>query len=415
MSTNDAPRLRWLLRLQSAYVLPLARGIYLFVALASLLAVMGGVLYVLYLLATAAAKPSLAPLPPAFQQSEEGVEAPPREMDLAVVERRLDPPTDVRFYVATGTITAPLAEDTLIGYFQASTPNGLAPFPDGLSILGGRDAELFERVPLDRQQIGLSARPGLVAKIEEALDDIAEKQTRTFEIRVIARDEYGSVSAPTDLSFDLSFGPALPAESADAEPSPEADPSELQKIAREIAQTLEPTVNPAHFAVYRTATETPSRCGARDDDAVFLASYRRAFDNTKSRVTAKNIGAFYAGLCEAWEAVLQREAALQQQAEQERRSARRAAEQARDRVEASNARLLAEHETKVLRARIQTPLTLSVVVGALAVFLSVALVLAFLAIEGHSRALRAAAESLVKLTEQRETKAAPAGEGAQSG
>jgi TctA family transporter len=66
---------------------------------------------------------------------------------------------------------------------------------------------------------------------------------------------------------------------------------------------------------------------------------------------------------------------------------------------AHNNELLRQHESRVSRARTQTAVTLSAVGGALTLFLSVALVLAFLAIEGHSRAIRTAMESMVRLTE----------------
>lgn len=408
MSDTSKPRRQWFLSIQSSYVLPLARGVYLLIALASLLAVISGIVYLLFLKASVSGEPALEPLPPAYQQSGDGVDMPPRDVDPKVVEQRLDAPSGIRFTVTAGTITAPLREGTVLGHFQANTLNGLAPFPEGISILGGRDAELFDRVRgTGSQLIGLAPRPALLAEIAQTLQGIQEKQTRAFDVRVVARDKYGITSTPADLSFELTFAPPPPSKQAETQVVPPEAATELQKIARDIAKALEPTVNPAHFAVYRAAMETPGRCGARDDDVAFLANYRRTFDNAKPRLTAANIAAFYAGLCDAWKAVLDKEAALRNEAQEQRSLARAAAEQARARVEAGNDQRLAEHAAKVAAAEAQTRLTLSVMGGALGVFLSVSLVLAFLAIEGHSRAMRAAAESMVRLAEQRDAKSSP--------
>ncbi|NEX16817.1 MAG: hypothetical protein C1943_09350 [Halochromatium sp.] len=155
------------------------------------------------------------------------------------------------------------------------------------------------------------------------------------------------------------------------------------------------------------ALEVPGRCGARDDDATFLANYRQAFESVKPRISSTNLDAFYTGLCNAWEAVLQREAAARMQAEQQQRAAYRASEEARAQVKARNRQIALEHQAKVERATEMTTVTLSVIGGALGLFLSVALLLAFLAIEGHSRAMRAAVESMVRLAEQRETGSSP--------
>ena len=399
MKDGDPPKRQWLLRLQSAYVLPLARGIYLLIALACLVTVIGGGLYVLILQASSAGTPAQEPLPPVYQGSSGSSNLPAREIDLAAVERRLTAPGDIAFSVATGTISEPLAEGTLLGFFRAGTPNELAAYPDGISILGGPDAPLFDRVQGERPgAIALTPRPELLAQIESQLASLQAPETRRFELRIIARDQYGITSAPTDISFSLKFAPAASAPAAAAaESAPAPALTEVEKIARDIAQTLEPTVNPAHFAVYRTASEVPGRCGTRNDDQAFLASYRRAFDELRESLTSRNIEAFYQGLCEGWETAGLREAAARQQADQEAREARRIAEEARSRVAQRNAQAMRAHEAKVQSAKAQSALVLSVIGGALAVFLSVALMLAFLAIEGHSRAVRAAVESMARM------------------
>ena len=407
MKESDRSGKRWFLQIQSTYVLPLARGIYLLIALACLLTVIGGVIFAVYLQTSIARQPSTVPVPTPYQGTATVGDTSAPEVDLAVIGNRLEPPTNIRFVVTARTITKPPVEGTVLGHFIADTPNMLAPFPEGVSILGGRDAELFERIRDPAQErIGLAARAALAAEIAEALLDIKEQTSQTFEVRVVARDKYGMTSVPTDLSFALKLGPALaspaaPVPEAQAEPQPE--PTELQTIAREIARIVEPEVNPDHFAAYKTAVKVPGRCGTSDDDETFVSNYRRALEGMRPRLSASNVEAFYAGLCEAWKGVLEREAAERERAEQKQYAARRVADEARARAQAHNAQVLQEHSARVLDAKAQTAVAMSVIGGALAIFLLIALVLAFLAIEGHSRAVRAAMESMVRMTEERKT------------
>jgi hypothetical protein len=405
LKDGDAPNRQWLLRLQSAYVLPLARGIYLIIALACLITVVGGGIYILFLQASTTGAPAQEPLPPTYQGSSTSRGLPAREIDLDAIERRLAVPDNVKFSVTKGPIREPLAEGTILGHFDANTANELAPYPDGISVLGGPDAPLFDRVRgKERGSIALAPRPELLAEIESRLEALQAPEARRFELRVVARDQYGITSAPADISFELKLAPPA-TEPADEAEEAAAEPAltEVQKIARDIAQTLEPTVNPAHFAVYRTASEVPGRCGAEEDDRAFLASYRRAFDRLRASLTTTNVEAFYQGLCDGWKAVLEEQSAARKQAEQQAKEARRAAEAARSRVAQRNAQVLRAHEAEVRNAKAQTAVVLSVIGAALATFLSVALILAFLAIEGHSRAVRAAVESMARMNTAKPT------------
>ncbi len=396
---------RWFLRLQSAFVLPLARGIYLLVALGCLLAIIGGTLYLVFLQTSIASRPTTVAVPPLYQGYGTVVEPSDRTADLAVVRKRFEPPTNVRFQVAPATLTEPPKQGQVLGYFVADTPNGLASYPEGVSVIGGRDAELFERVADGAsKKNGLAARPTLSGQVGEALGDIKLATSRTFEIRVVARDRYGITSAPMDLSFDLKLGPkALASAKPPSEPSaePPAQPTALESVAGEVARTIQREVNADYIAAYRTALKVPDRCGASDSDDAFVSNYRRALEEVRSRLTASNVEAFYAGLCDAWKEVLGHEAAAQERAEQQQRAAQRVAEEARERAQAQNYELERRHAAKVSDARAHTAATLSVIGGALAIFLSVALVLAFLAIEGHSRAVRAAMESMIRMSEER--------------
>jgi hypothetical protein len=105
-------------------------------------------------------------------------------------------------------------------------------------------------------------------------------------------------------------------------------------------------------------------------------------------------------LCEAWKKALQRQADSQERAQQQQRAAQQAADEARYAARTRNDELRQAHEAEVAAAKVQTVVTLSVVGGALAVFLALSLLLAFLAIEGHTRAVRAAMESMVRIAEE---------------
>jgi hypothetical protein len=401
MKERDGPGRRWFYLLQSMYVLPIARGIYLLIALASLLAVIGGSVFAIYLQTSIASRPTTIPVPPSFSGAAVAADPSTRKVDLARVGARLEPPTNIRFVTTTGTLTEPPDPGAVLGHFAADTPNQLAPYPDGVSILGGRDAELFERVlDPDRQLIGLAPRDALTQELVAGLREIKAPTIRTFEVRVIARDRYGNTSAPADLSFTIQLAPK-PGAGAQPQPAPQPAPTELQKVAREVAQLLEPTVNPAYFKAFETAAKVPGRCGAADSDQTFVANYRRALEEVRSKLNASNVEAFYLGLCDAWKDALQREGSARERAEEARLADVRRAEEARERARAHNDELLQRHADKARQAEVLTFQTLSVVGAALAIFLSISLILAFLAIEGHSRAVRTAIESLARLSGER--------------
>jgi hypothetical protein len=390
MKFGAFPEPRSLNNLPSVLVLPIARAIYLFIAVLSLLALVGGILFVAYLQASTAGSPSTVPLPPPYQGSAAFPNMLTSNLDLSLVQARLRPPTNIRFVVTAGTITNPLPQGAVLGHFTADTANQIAAYPEGVSILGGPDAERFARALDEKSKMaGLAATPLLAKEIADALRDIKFETERPFQIRVVMRDQFGVTSAAEDVSFSLKLAPLTlvipPTPKADTQ----AEPTEVQRIAREVAKIIEPTVNPVYFTAYEKAIEVPRRCGASEGDQDFLTNYRRAFEDTKSKLTSANIDAFYTGLCAAWNDVLQKQAAAREQAEQARHIAI-----------AHNNDLERRHAEQVFQAKTYTSVTLSVIGGALGVFLSVSLVLAFLAIEAHSRAVRLAMEAMVRLTEQ---------------
>jgi hypothetical protein len=404
MKNGDGPD--WLVRIQNTF-LPLAKGIYIVAALGSLLTVIGGAAFILYLQSVIARPPKTVPIPPPYADSAaQSGGATAQEMDFALVDKRLVPPENVRFNVTIGTITAPLRQEdnVVLGYFTADTKNGL----DRVD-LQGRDAALFEAIfSRQRQQIGLKPTSALVNEIVETLRDIQEEKERRFEIEVIARDQYKNrPPEPTTISFSLRFAPKSPPSAAPEAPWPEvAEPepsgsesTELEKIAGDIAKAVVSEVSPERAAAFSQALKTPEECGANKQNEAFVANYRKAFELVRDRINADNVKAFYTGMCEAWKNVLQREAAARRQAEEERAAARRGAEEARVQAVAFNNAALARHQAESLAARATSYLTMSVVGGALAAFLSISLIVAFLAIEGHSRAIRQAVEAMVKVSE----------------
>ena len=395
MSTGEPAKQGLPLRILSGVVLPTARTVYLLVALGSLLTVLGGIVYILILQASTAGQPTTRPLPPAYSGPAPSANTSDIRPDPGLVSARLDPPSDIRFVVTTNVLTAPPPIGQALGRFQAATANGLAPYPDGISILGGPDAQLFERVATTNQGVALAPRAALVQQIGDALDGLNAETTRTYTLRVVARDRFGILSAPTDVSLSLRLAPkpTAPQQPEPARADPELTP--IQVIARDIARIIEPEVNPDHFSAYRAAQEVPETCGADPQDREFLHIFSTAVTAHRDRLTAANIQAFYSGLCAVWADLAERREAAQEDADAAYEAAWQAAEQARDRVRSANDRAIAEHEARRNHATAQTLVTLSIVGGAFGLFLSVSLVLAFLAIENHSRAMRNAIEAVI--------------------
>lgn len=403
MKSGELPEPRLFNRFPSVLVLPVARAIYLFIALISLVVVAGGIVFAVYLQLSTAGQPRTIPVPPPYQGSLSVPNPPLEALDLSVVGARLKPPTSIRFVVTAGVIATPPKQGTVLGYFVADTVNQIAAYPDGVSILGGTDAERFVRA-LDQKsnKAGLALTPMLASELAEALRDIKEEQQRSFQVRVVMRDQFGTSSAAEDVAFSLRLAPA-PAAGPEPKLDSMAEPTELQKIAGEVAKIVEPAMNPARVSAYAKAQLVPRRCGASDGDQIFLADYRRAVEDTRSKLNAANVDAFYTGLCDAWKEVLQTQAAAQEQAEQLARAERDQAEQARASAEEQNRYLQQQHAAWAYQATAYTGVTLSVIAGALGIFLCVSLVLAFLAIESHSRAVRLAIQTLVSASAHRKS------------
>lgn len=377
-------------RVQSFYVLPLARGIYLLIALLSLLSIIVGVVYLIFLQASLSVKPDTVAVPPPYQDVGLTQNA---TIDLSIVDKHLAPPQNIRFIVTLEAVSAPIDPGDFIGYFEADTPNGLADFPNGISIIGGRDADFFERAYDPRnERIGMQARSALSLEVAEELRGINAVKQRTFEVKVMARDPYGIASPPTDIAFTLVFKPESTEFTATPQEAQE-EQTELQQLARKIAYTVEPIVNSAHFAAYNKAFNVPVYCGAGIDNDVFVSNYSQAFEREKSRLSASNVEAFYIGVCNAWMNAVARET-------QRIKREMDAREQARQEALAYNASVEQQYAQKVISSKLKMSMTAIVIGSALVAFLFVSIILAFMAMEGHSRAIRAAIDFMANGSQQ---------------
>ncbi len=368
---------RWF---QSKFILEVARRIFLAIASVSLLvAVFGLVVALVYELLSFRSAPQV-PVPAAYAPQ-------PIAMASGTVAQHLLPPRNLRFVVTPAVIDAPLSADQAVGYFNADTQNGIAPFPNDFDILGGPDAASFARVPLTVRydgrvvsRAGLRPTETLRNEINASLKGLAQDRRRTFHLTVVAHDRLGTVSRPTTVAFTLVYGPASAAPPAGGTTTRLTD---LQRLARAIALRLDPARTPVYFDAYTRALREPASCGTQDYNTDFVAGYRRAFEQLKGQLSASNMTAFYAGVCAAWEEGVAAENASEE-----------AAAAARNGAEAKNA--AAREAFAVERMGTQTVkyVALSVVVSAVTAFLLVAFLLAFLAIEKHSDALRQAVQTL---------------------
>jgi hypothetical protein len=395
--TEIPPGRNWLLRLQSAFVLPLARTLYLSVALLSLIVGLGATAVLLWAFLTGSGQPTLQREPPPYQGSAVAPPAVARTLDLDTVRRHVGPPTDIRFVITSGPFSAPPPVGEPLGYFVAESPNGVADHPDGVSVLGGPDAGLLERIQHPGTgRTGLAANQRFVERMREDLAGITAPQRKSYGVRVIARDRFAIASEATDVTFELELVPPTAAPASPSAPPVTVQATALQGIAGDIARTLQPEVNPEQFRLYNRALQVPGECQAADDDGDFLTGFRDAFNELKPRLSAANVEALYSGVCAAWADVRAREEQALAAADAAEDAAYRRAEDAREAVRQRNQAALEAHERRVFQAKAAGGVALLVIGGALSAFLSVSLVLAFLAIEGHSRAVRTAVEAIAR-------------------
>lgn len=347
-------------------VLSIARRLYLVVSVISLVVAIAGLAAAAFFQFGIWIPTPQKPVPP-----EASVNAD--SLDLSIVDAHFVPPHDIRFVVTAGTISRPVNDQQLLGYFDADAANGLASFPNDFAVIGGKDADLFTRALASSSVLrtGLLPTPALVSQINEALSGLTAVERRAYTIQVVGRDSFGNLSRPEEISFTLVLAPAgmAPAETTQMTP--------LEALARDIALVIDPSQSPRYFEAYKRALHLPRQCNADRDDPIFVANYRRAFDHVRSRLSGGNAEQFYRGVCDGWHDVM---AKVQ------------AAEQARNAVIAENAGLRMAAGMAHTAAAITRNAALFFAAGAFMFFMWISLSLAFLAIENHTRAMRAALE-----------------------
>jgi len=366
-------------RVQSDFVLRTARGFYLVTACVSLAALLLAVLVALLAQGSTFRFAIERPVP--------SVEAPaPEAIALDDVIARMTPPHTLRFVSDPGVLNFNVSEGQVLGFFDAETPNQLAAFPNDFDVIGGEHAALFSvgRHPANGRA-GLRATSALAQQVSDARSANGGSGQLNYTLRVVARDRAGQTSAPADVSVVISFAPVG---STPPAPAASASPTDLQALAREIAIAIDPQQTDIFFDVIRSAQRTPELCNA-EGDATFIAEYRRAFEAMRDQLRHENLGLFYRGVCDAWRGA------------SERTQARYASElAAAEAVAVRNAQQRAQLEQQKQTARTIRNIAFGIAGTALAVFLTIALFLAFLAMEGHSRALRDAVETLAAQTSQ---------------
>ncbi|HEB86165.1 MAG TPA: hypothetical protein ENI68_03990 [Gammaproteobacteria bacterium] len=373
---------RTLSQTQGETVLRAARAVYLMAAIASLVIIVVGLIFVLFFQLRTWQSASEIPLPRVYSPSSPILSADD-------IGKFLTPPQNIRFIPAMSSIHAPLSNRSRLGHFTADTPNGLASYPIDFDILGGKDAALFDRVRSAGKRSGLKPTKALISKVNGLLHTLRKPESATYELEVIARDRFGNMSKPEAISFSLTYVPpseksktsaTLPTRMKSAKKI-----TELQQLAKNIAFLVDPKRTPAYFAAYRRAQAVPKKCGVSSNNTTFISDFRRLFDQLRPKLRATNMEAFYTGVCSEWHRALS-----EQQAAQER------AREARASVIAQNEAANAEAEGGRMLAAAGRDIALTVVGAALSAFLLISFLLAFLAIENHTRAVRRAVETLTK-------------------
>ena len=376
------PTKRTLSQTQGETVLRTARTLYLVAAIASLVIIVIGLIFVLFFQLRTWQSASEIPLPRAYSPSS------PR-LSADDIGKFLIPPQNIRFIPAMSSIHAPLSDRIRLGHFTADTPNGLASYPTDFDILGGKDADLFDRVRSAGKRSGLKPTKALISKVNGLFHTLRKPESATYELEVIARDRFGNVSKPEAVSFSLTYAPHSEKSKTSATLSTRVKSSEkitrLQQLAKNIAFLVDPKMTPAYFAAYRRAQAVPKKCGVSSDNTTFISDFRRLFDQLRPKLRATNMGAFYTGVCSEWHRALSEQQAAQGKAEKVRAS-----------VMAQNEAANEETEGGRMSAAADRNIALIVVGSALSAFLFISFLLAFLAIENHTRAVCRAVETLTK-------------------
>ena len=359
--------------LQSRYVLPTARRLYLLGAVVAVgLALLALVAALFFELASwsGSTQETLPEVP----------DAAIAEMSLEKLDARFSAPTNIKFM--RSPISLPVAEDAVLGHFSANSGVPIASSPDGFQIIGGKDNELFKTSsdPADSRGTALRATAALATALKANI-----ATGRDYELRIIANDTAGNTSAPATLKFRLLIGekaasPVQEETVIDSDNSPEA----LKAVSHELAKLAAAKGSPEYLVAYNYARAEPVRCDADGNDR-FITEYARAFQHVRSHLKPENLSIFYEGVCRAWQDAV-REAGVQHD------EAQRAHAAAMER----NLEAEAGAQFRNAAARTARNVALAFALSAIMTFMTIALFLAFLAMEGHSNAVREAIEVLAR-------------------
>ena len=275
----------------------------------------------------------------------------------------------------------------VFGYFRADTFNGLAPFPEDVDILGGKDSDLFDRTNggagIPGQGAALIPTAKLIERINSRLQGGQPQHGDDFTLVVVAHDTYGVPSQVTEVHFTLTYGP-VPSAPTTTVPSRQPEPpmvprrlSDLERLARDIALIVGAEGSTIYQNTYNRALREPDVCGTSQNDSDFVVNYRRLFDHARPNLTAINLSAFYDGVCESW-----------RKATSERARVQANAAAAQNAAINSNRSAEVQYQYESAAAWVSRNATLIVVGSAFGTFLTICFLLAFLAMENHSNAIR---------------------------
>ncbi len=305
-------------------------------------------------------------------------------LNADIVRRRLRPPSSVSFIPTRNPVSGTVEEGDFLGAFAMETANKPASFPDDIRIIGGKDGNSFERREYPSSgQTGLTYTAELAEEINAAIAAGTDPYRRSFEITVLAYDEYKNRSAPTEVRFSTSFtASATPQRVVTNNQGSLASP--LWSLAYKLAVAVDAEGTRNRIDLLEQIEEQLKGCKVNDRQK-YLDKTEETFEVEKASVTADNVGAFLAGVCEAWKTALKSEEAK-----------RRARQSEINGAEARNARNAREMQSRVAAAKLKRNASAVFIASSLFAFVVIVLVLAFLALENHSRSIRMAVVSMAK-------------------
>ncbi len=206
---------------------------------------------------------------------------------------------------------------------------------------------------------------------------------------MVASNRFG-ISSRQLLTVSLPYAPAhktappTPSSRPSPEPARPAALTQLELISRRFALAVDPARTPLFFQAYQMAHELPARCDAAGSKG-FLNGFQSALAKASPLLNANAAPGFLRLVCLSWTQSIQHQQRLAAQVEIARRNA----------VMKQNALDVRTQEEAAV-ARVRRDSALLVLAGVVGTFLIVALVLAFLAIEHHTRTLGIMVEKLAE-------------------